>query len=299
MYTLQCFFAFRSGPRIGFKNDKKMSAAPPLDASRVATGINDDPNRTVSVSAGRLEELQRCETLASVHGQHVQLLQTQVSGLDAELKAARASDERHADALMHIARTCDSRADEMQAQHAAALRVKDDALAHVIRDKDLVIRSKDEMVALLACQLADKDKQLPALLQAAMGDVRAEVTALRATLAEREKALEAVGDVQAELRALRAKLTERDVTVAALTATVAERDRTIEALRRVPAPAPRPVAGSIVTADNFYAEARVRYSFSGANFGVLLSIAGDRVKVRWSTGKIDEIRIPYADLLYV
>jgi septal ring factor EnvC (AmiA/AmiB activator) len=280
-----------------------MSTAPPLDADRLATtGIDGDPtHRTVAVSASRLEELQRCETLASLHGQHVQLLQTQVSALDAELKAARASDERHAEALMHIARTCDNRADEMQAQHAAALRGKDDALAQVIR-------SKDEIVALFTQQLADKDKQLPALLQVAVGDIRAEVIALRVTLADKEKA---VGDMEAELRTRRTKLaeceaavaardalvSEKQAQVAALAATVAERDRTIEALRRA-APAPGPVAGSIVTADNFCAEARVRYSFSGANFGVLLSIAGDRVKVRWGTGKIDEIRIPYANLLY-
>jgi hypothetical protein len=40
-----------------------------------------------------------------------------------------ARGEKQAEAMMHIARTCDDRVDELKVQHAAALRGKDDAVA--------------------------------------------------------------------------------------------------------------------------------------------------------------------------
>jgi hypothetical protein len=100
---------------------KRLPAAP----RPTPTGINDGPNRTVSVPAAPLEDLRRGEALASLHGKHVQLLKTQAGALDAKPKAARARDERHAEALMRIMRDGDDRVDGMQARHAAALRDKD------------------------------------------------------------------------------------------------------------------------------------------------------------------------------
>jgi chromosome segregation ATPase len=165
-------------------------------------------------------------------------------------------------------------------------------LTRRLADKDQVIRSKDETVALLTRQLADKDTQLPALLQAAVCHVQAEVTALRATLAGKDKT---VGDMQAERSALRATLIERDAVlsekkaqVAALTATVAERDRTVEVVGR---------ANSMVSADNFHMGGRV--TFCGSLRGTLRSIAGNKVTVQWDNGQRSESRIPDSSLTYL
>jgi chromosome segregation ATPase len=166
------------------------------------------------------------------------------------------------------------------------------------------LRDKDQMVAMLVRQLADKDKQLPALLQAAVGDTQAELRALRSTLAEKERALEAVDDMQAELAALRA---ERDATVAtagekqaqaAATATVAERrrDRDVDHESRRAGP----VGGSVVSADNFHAGARVKWRYLGRdkNTGIVLSLGAGDVAVQWDNGTLVRLGIPNTFLTY-
>jgi hypothetical protein len=81
------------------------------------------PSDTVSVSVDRLQRLEECEARADLQQRHIELLQKQVAETDAALKLEQTRGEKHAEALMHIARTCDERTSEMKEQHAATLRV--------------------------------------------------------------------------------------------------------------------------------------------------------------------------------
>jgi hypothetical protein len=76
------------------------------------------------VSLDRLQQLEACEAQAALQAQHIELLQKQIADADAALKLELARGAQHAEALMHIARTCDERTSEMKEQHAAVVRVK-------------------------------------------------------------------------------------------------------------------------------------------------------------------------------
>jgi hypothetical protein len=107
-------------------------ASAPVHAASMDVGCCDkssDPSHTVSVSLDRLQRLEACEGRADLQGRHIELLHTQIADTDAILKQELARGEKHAEALMHIARTCDERMTEIKEQHAAALRVKDAAAA--------------------------------------------------------------------------------------------------------------------------------------------------------------------------
>jgi hypothetical protein len=86
---------------------------------------SDHSTGTVVVSLDRLQRLEACEAQADVQERHIELLQKQIAETDAALKLELARGEKHAEALMHIARMCDARTGEMKEQHAAVLRVKD------------------------------------------------------------------------------------------------------------------------------------------------------------------------------
>jgi hypothetical protein len=102
-----------------------MTSFSPSQGPPAVVGCCDHPSRTVSVSLDRLQRLEACEARAELQERHIELLQKQVSETDAILKLELARGEKHAETLMHIARTCDERTSEMREQHAAALRVKD------------------------------------------------------------------------------------------------------------------------------------------------------------------------------
>jgi hypothetical protein len=110
-----------------------MPSASPNATTNVGC-CDDHPSRTVSVSLDRLQRLEVCEARADLQERHIELLQKQIAETDAALKLELARGEKHAEALMHIARTCDERASEMKEQHAAALRVKDAATAKLEDD---------------------------------------------------------------------------------------------------------------------------------------------------------------------
>jgi chromosome segregation ATPase len=247
------------------------------------------------------EHVPQLQTEVATQRAHIQLLTERLAG--SEARGEHASDLRlhAADLRTQVEATkaaADSALHELRLQHtreAELLQRVVEGMHAQLRDKEKVIQSKDEVVAQLVRQLADKDKQLPALLQAAVGDIQAEATALRATQAAKEKA---VSDMQTELRALRAErdtavaaVCEREAQVAALTATAA--DRTIEGRRA------GPVAGSVVSVDNFLAGARVRSSahFGGPS-GALVSIADNTVTARWDYGSEAQIVIPTLSLRY-
>jgi hypothetical protein len=90
------------------------------------------------------------------------------------LKLELARGEKHAEALMHIARTCDERTSEMKEQHAAALRVKDTALGKV-----------DDENAALKVKLAELTSATSkhAHHKETIADLKTEIAALKAQAA--------------------------------------------------------------------------------------------------------------------
>jgi hypothetical protein len=96
--------------------------------------LHDRTSRTVSVSLDRLQQLEASEARADLQARHIDLLQKQIAETNAALKEERALSEKHAEAMMRVARTCDERTSEMKEQHAAALRVKDATTARVEDD---------------------------------------------------------------------------------------------------------------------------------------------------------------------
>jgi hypothetical protein len=75
---------------------------------------------SVTVSLDRLQRLEACEARADLDARHIELLQKQIDEIDGILKLELARGEKHAEALMHIARTCDERTSELKEQHATA-----------------------------------------------------------------------------------------------------------------------------------------------------------------------------------
>jgi hypothetical protein len=77
-----------------------------------------------SSTQDKLQLLQRLQTLelqVDLDAQSIAQLREQNSVLEDALSLERARGEKQAEALMHIARTCDDRVDELKAQHAAAI----------------------------------------------------------------------------------------------------------------------------------------------------------------------------------
>jgi hypothetical protein len=112
---------------------------------------------------------------ADLQESHIQLLQNQIDATDATLKLELARGEKHAEALMRIARTCDDRVDELKIQHAAILRVKDDALAALKAELAAVKASHAAAIGNLEGQVA----LLQAQATLKLTDIHVAVAALR------------------------------------------------------------------------------------------------------------------------
>jgi hypothetical protein len=135
---------------------------------------SDRPSRTVSVSLDRLQRLEACEARVDLQEQHIELLQRQIAETDAALKLELARGEKHAEALMHIARTCDERTSEMKEQHAMALRV-----TAKVEDENTALKTKLlELTASHAVATSKLEAQKEAIIE-----LKAEVTALKAQAA--------------------------------------------------------------------------------------------------------------------
>jgi hypothetical protein len=68
-----------------------------------------------------LQRLEMFELQAGLDAQNIAQLQEQNTRLEGALDLERARGEKHAEALMRIARTCDDRVDELKSQHAGAI----------------------------------------------------------------------------------------------------------------------------------------------------------------------------------
>jgi hypothetical protein len=146
----------------------------------VSDATSDHRSRTFLVSLDRLQRLEACEARVDLQARHIELLQKQIAETDAELKLERARGEKHAEALMRIARTSDERANEMKEQHAAALCMKDAVTAKVEA-------KLEEQAASHAAAITKLNEQH----KAAVTKLKAENTALNAQAASTLKQLHA------------------------------------------------------------------------------------------------------------
>jgi hypothetical protein len=175
----------------------KMACAP-LHAAQADVGCCDsgDPaSRTVSVSLDRLQRLEACEARSDLQERHIELLQKQIAETDAALKLELARGDNHAEALMHIARTCDARTSEIREQHASALRDKDAASAKIEDGTTALTTKLLELTALHAAAISKTESQkevitkLEAQHKDAIVKLEAENAALKAQIASTLKDL--------------------------------------------------------------------------------------------------------------
>jgi hypothetical protein len=157
----------------------------------------------------------------------------------------------------------DSALHELRLQHTREAEL----LQRVVEGMQAQLRDKDHIVALLTRQLADKEQTV--------SDMQAEVRALRA---EKDATVAAANEKQAQVAATAPVVAER------------RRDRTVDDETRHDAP----VAGSVVSADNFHAGARVKWQYLGRdkNAGIVLSLGPGSVTVRWDNGTLVRLGLP-------
>jgi hypothetical protein len=108
------------------------------------------------------------ELQADLDAQNIAQLREQNKELADALAAERACGEKHAEALMRIARSCDDRVDELKAQHAAA----------IVANQTVVAKLEDAAASLQA-----QNATLAAANAAAMTKLEKEKTALEVQVA--------------------------------------------------------------------------------------------------------------------
>jgi hypothetical protein len=140
-----------------------------------------DSNRTVSVSLARLQHLEACEARVDLQKQHIQLLQKQIDDSDAVLKLELARGEKSAEALMHIARSCDSRVDELKAHHAAAIaKLQNEAAAKDARLEEM--KAEKEALGATNAALEAQVAALQAQTTSKLSDIHGAIAALHTLL---------------------------------------------------------------------------------------------------------------------
>jgi hypothetical protein len=129
---------------------------------------------------------QRLETLelqATLDAQNITQLQERNKELEDALDSERAHGEKHADALMRIARTCDNSFDEMKAQHAAAIVAKENTIAKLEQEQAALRTTHAVTVAKLEAEMAALKASTAATfakLEEERADLKAQVAMLQA-----------------------------------------------------------------------------------------------------------------------
>jgi hypothetical protein len=139
----------------------------------------DDRDQKDPVSRFRLQELEACALRAELDARNIQLLQEQVTKLESTLKHEQARSEKLAAAFAEVARMCDNRARDFEAQHAAKLAklefAHDAAIAGM--EKRFI-----ELEASHARTIAAKDAAYAKLEREKDADAAAQLTAIHAAV---------------------------------------------------------------------------------------------------------------------
>jgi hypothetical protein len=124
------------------KNTKMSSAAQHADPTASDVGGVHPSDSAPPDQVQLLHRLQMLKLQVDLDAQNIAQLREQNKALEDALAAERALVEKHAEAFMRIARTCDDRCSELKDQHAAALGVKDILIAKLedaAAAKDVII----------------------------------------------------------------------------------------------------------------------------------------------------------------
>jgi hypothetical protein len=159
----------------------------------------DDGDQMVSVSRTGLQELEFCALRAELDAQIIQSLQDQVKTLEGSLGREQARGEQIASAFADVARTCDNRARDLEAQHAAKL-------AKIEFAHDAAMAAKDATVAAKAAAIAEMERRFVELESAHTRTVAAKDAAY-ANLERDHAALRA--EVVAQLSVVHAAVTSK------------------------------------------------------------------------------------------
>jgi hypothetical protein len=145
-----------------------------------------------------LQRIQMLDLRATLDAQNIALLQKENKELEDALEAEQARAEKHADALMRIARTSDDRSSELKDQHAAVIRVKETLITKLEQEKAALQASNAALIAKLEGAAAAKD------------GILTEARTQNATLQTEIAALKVEnGALKAEVRVLQAQATSK------------------------------------------------------------------------------------------
>jgi predicted DNA-binding WGR domain protein len=110
-----------------------------------------------------LQRLEELELQADLDAQNIAQLREQNKQLDDALNAERAHSEKHAEALMRIARTFDNTFNELKAQHASAITANEDTIAKLEAEKSDLKAANAAAIAKLEEEKAGLEAQVSVL----------------------------------------------------------------------------------------------------------------------------------------
>jgi hypothetical protein len=116
---------------------------------------------------------------ADLQERHIHLLQKQIDDSDAALKLELARGEKHAEALMHIARSCDDRVDEIKTHHAAAVTSLKAELEAVKASHAVTIGKLETQHAAVIAALENQVAVLRLHAMSKLTDIHAAIAALQ------------------------------------------------------------------------------------------------------------------------
>jgi hypothetical protein len=142
---------------------------------------NADPaaNDVGGSAPSQLQLLQRLQTLelqADLDAQNIAQLREQNTALEDAFSAERARGEKHAEAFMRIARTCDDRVEELKAQYAGVVaKLENEKVALKAAHAAAAVKTEEEKAIMKAATAATISK-----LEAGKASLEAQVAVLQA-----------------------------------------------------------------------------------------------------------------------
>jgi hypothetical protein len=162
-----------------------MSSAVLHDTHRASDAGGDATTDTAPDVPQLLQRLQTFQLRADLDARNIAQLRQQNKELEDALKTERGASEKHAEALMRIARTCDNRVDEMKAQHAAAMILKDTTIAK-LEDAAITLQARHAADMKVKDITIAKLEGAAAAMDARLEEMKAENAALKAANAALE-----------------------------------------------------------------------------------------------------------------
>jgi hypothetical protein len=120
------------------------------DLDPAAAGDQDESVEMAVVARSQLQELEIRARRGALDARNVELLQDQVKALEGALEYERARSDKQAEAFADLARTCDNRVGDLEAQY----KEKVFKLEALVADKDATIAEQRRTLAAMAASQA-------------------------------------------------------------------------------------------------------------------------------------------------